>query len=125
MGNWPLTPLGGETAKILWKNPNLTSAFSPQAISISDLSSYKYIAVAVGTVYSSEIYNNGIFLINNDDSKINHMYGTTAYNICSRDASISGNSITFSAGKLYTSYGASASTTNNTVMVPLYILGVS
>lgn len=123
MGVAPRMP-GGKGAEILWRNQNPSSAFNAQSINIPGLDRYKYVAIIVGTDRISEVYNNGTFMISTSNSKVNHMYGTTAYNICSRDVSLTGDSATFSNGLIYPSYSGSEYSVNNSVMVPFCIVGV-
>ena len=125
MGNSYLTPLGGNEVDILWANPSPESVFAAQSVDVPNAEKYKYLAISFGTESSSEVYNNGVFLFDLKSNKLNHAFGSTAYTICSRDVSVSGDSVTFSDGKLYTIYGTSSANIANNAMVPLFILGVT
>ncbi len=106
---------------LLWTNPNPTSVFDPQTVSI-DLSSYSFVRIAYTP--SNVSSHSGIWtaeLQRGDDTILNGCY----YCFTERAAEVTETGVIFGAGGRYDgAYGSSTLTTYRNGCVPLKIWGV-
>lgn len=115
------------TAYVLWTNPNPTSSFTGQTVTLNDaIANYRYYEIiyhyysdgSSGQTIENRIYQSTGKLV----------YGRTRIftfdeKIRFRSVDLSGTSAKFSNGATYSNYGSSSTETTNFVCIPYQILG--
>lgn len=115
--------INGLNGKILWTNPNPTSAFASQTITLSsdDYDYYEVIYYANATTHERS-FSTGKAL-KGTGTRLNFSYaGNSGVNVFSRTIDYQSDN-TFLVDVGYMGVGSSARTENNIYCVPLYIIG--
>ena len=110
--------------KVLWKNPSPTVNFSNQKITLNEsLNNFNSMEIiymlGAGNVHDNYLFSTGRIPVGNTVLGINGMYRFER-RITIFDG---GNSITFKDAEIYDIYNNSASTINNSRVIPFYVIG--
>lgn len=117
-GNYSANNRGGSgSMTLLWTNPNPTSNFSAQTITV-DLSSYSHIMVDYKTQKDADRLLTAFHCVGFGCMVI----GTWSYKITQRQCTVNTSSIDFSAAYNVSSYGSGS--TDNSLLIPYKIYGI-
>jgi hypothetical protein len=105
---------------LLWTNPDPTSDFAAQTITVDGLTDYDYMAISFHAGQSSPT---GTIIVppGTDGGYANGASGNV---FCRRKFTVADETITFSDGETVSSYGSTSFKTADNVMKPTFILGI-
>ena len=116
-----INALGGiEYKKLLWTNPNPSSNFTAQTVSL-DLTEYDAVEIQCKNLASSDYMIGTLFRIKKGDKGL--LLSNAATNRERDVHSVSNTGIEFSGGIIYNTYGGAQSTDNSRV-IPIRIYGI-
>ena len=106
---------------LLWANASPSSQFTPQTLPL-DISSYKLLCIVSTITITGTVPYLHTSIIQNETGK--RLLSATYDIFYDRYIELTANSIDISAGHYRSSYAAASPSTNNGVLVPLYIYGI-
>lgn len=110
-----------EKKTLLWTNPSPTSSFVGQALSL-DLSGYDALEILFNFSTSTSYGVENIVKINTGEKA--YVNGIFSAKLCRRTVNTDSSGVTISDGHHFNSYGSTATTLNNDVLIPIRIYGI-
>lgn len=111
-----------QVPKVLWTNPNPTSSFANQEITLNDnITNYKYYEIITNltTSYATMVFSTGWLPTSYNQTRLS----VPRQYLGNRSVSINQNKITFGHYEQYTTYGQTTASNNDGTCIPLLVLG--
>jgi hypothetical protein len=110
---------------LLWTNPDPTSAFAAQTITVNNLKDYDYALIVLRADYGIANGDAAARIVNTDDTTTSYVFTFCARaRVSQREMSISGNNLVFAGAYYVPLYGSETPVALNGDLKPVLIFGI-